>query len=294
MKSIFKRVLSVGLALAIVFVLVACQSNTETGKGSEDNPYLVGVVGDIEREVWEDVEERLEEEGVHIDVEVFNDYIRPNESLADGSIDMNAFQHIAYLADYVTESGNELVPVGYTYISPMAAYSNSLTSLDDLPEGATVIIPDDVTNGGRALLLLEIAGVIEVDDAASVTPTTNDITSNPKNIVIEEIPAEQVIRTLQDADVVISNTNYAVDAGFDPFEDGIFVDTEHLEEVGSQYKNAIVVRSENAEDDIVAQVLAAYQSEETAAKINEVSNGADQEAWTASDDLAADFDAVLE
>ena len=292
MKNILKKSLSVGLALVTAFAITACSNDAGADKGTEDNPFKVGVVGDVEREVWEDVEDRLEADGTYIDIEVFTDYIRPNESLADGSIDMNAYQHMAYLADYVNESGNDLQPVGYTYISPMAAYSDIYASLDELRDGDQIVIPDDVTNGGRALLLLEIAGVIEVDDAAGVTPSTSDITANPKNIEFLEMPSEQVIRTLADAAVVISNTNYAVDAGFDPFTDGIFVDTDDLSQVGGQYKNAMVVQAADIDDAVVSEIVAAYQSEATEAKIAEVSNGADQGAWSDSDDIAADFDAV--
>lgn len=264
-------------------------AETEAGSGAV---YKVGVVGDIEREVWEDVAARAGENGVELEVEVFTDYVQPNNALADGSLDLNAFQHMAHLKDFADANGAEVEPIAYTYISPMAAYSDSLTSLDELEEGATVAIPNDVTNGGRALLLLELAGVIEVDDAAGISPSVSDITANPKNIVIEEVEPAQVPRSIADVDVAIANTNYAVDAGLDPYEDGIFVDTDDLSQVGAQYKNAIAVRSEDVDNPDFQIIVEAYQSPETEAKIEEVSNGADESAWSENDDVKADYEAL--
>jgi len=269
------------------------ESSSTAASTEEAKEYTVGVVGDTERLEWEAVAERLADEGITLNVQVFTDYVTPNTALADGSLDLNAFQHLAYLADFVTANDGDLQPIGYTYISPMGAYSEAVESLDDLEDGATVVIPNDPTNGGRALLLLETAGVIEVDDAAGITPTVDDVTTNEKNIEFTEVDAAQVPRSLSDADVVIANTNYAVDAGLVPSEDSIFLDTENLEDLGAQYKNALVVRSEDAENPDFQTILAAYQSEETAATIDEVTSGADQPAWTENDDVAADFEEIL-
>lgn len=292
-----------GTLLASVLVLAACgasgdaESSVESAATSEEtaeqSTLTVGVVGDVEREVWEDVAARLTDDNIDLKIEVFTDYNPVNVALADGSLDLNAMQHLAFLGDFVNSEGGELVPLGYTYISPMAAYSDKIGSLDELTEGASIAIPNDVTNGGRALLLLQQAGVIEIDEAAGITPTVSDITANPKNISIKELEPAQVPRAIADAEVVIANTNYAVDAGLDPYKDGIFVDTEDLASVGAQYKNAIVVRTENKDDEVLQKVVAEYQTEETVVKIEEVTNGADQKAWTDNDDIEADFDKIL-
>lgn len=284
-------------------VLLAACGNSDSGANEESDSaennsdskqeVTIGVVGDIEREVWEDVAERLEaDEGIKLEVKVFDDYVQPNTALEDGSLDLNAFQHLAFLNDFVQSSDADVTPVGYTYVSPMAAYSEKVTDLANLEDGAEVVIPNDATNGGRALLLLELAGVIEVDDETGISPTVNDVTKNDKNIKFTEVDAAQVPRSLADADAVIANTNYAVDAGLSPSEDGIFVDTDDLNDVGAQYKNAIVVKTADKDADWVNKVVAAYQSEETEEKIKEVSDGADQKAWTDDDDIAADFEEV--
>lgn len=286
MKKTFKKFAIYALTLVSAITLVACQNNSK-------KTFTIGVVGDVERSVWEDVEKRLEADGEDIKLEVFSDYVMPNQALDDGSIDMNAFQHVAYLVDYVKANKSDLVPVGYTYISPMAAYSESLKSLEELKDGDEVIIPNDPTNGGRALLLLEQAGVLEIDDAAGITPSTSNITSNPKNIKITSIDAAQIFIGIKDVAAVVANTNFAVDAGFDPYKDGIFVDTDNIAAVASQYKNVMAVKTADKDSEIVAKVVAAYQSAATEAKIKEVSAGADQKAWSKGDNISADFEAVL-
>lgn len=286
MKKTFKKFAIYTLTLVSAITLVACQNSSK-------KIFTIGVVGDVERSVWEDVEKRLEADGEDIKLEVFSDYVMPNQALADGSIDMNAFQHVAYLVDYVKANKSDLVPVGYTYISPMAAYSESLKSLEELKDGDEVIIPNDPTNGGRALLLLEQASVLEIDDAAGITPSTSNITSNPKNIKITSIDAAQIFIGIKDVAAIVANTNFAVDAGFDPYKDGIFVDTDNIAAVASQYKNVMAVKAADKDNEIVAKVVAAYQSAATEAKIKEVSAGADQKAWSEDDNISADFEAVL-
>lgn len=289
---------------ASIIALAACgtsgTSSDNSAEGSstadtsgEKSEYTVGVVGDTERLVWEDVAERVADEGITLNVEVFTEYVTPNTALADGSLDLNAFQHLAFLAEFVQANEGDLTPVGYTYISPMGAYSDELENIEDLADDATVVIPNDVTNGGRALLLLELAGIIEVDDNAGITPSVDDITDNPKNIEITEVDAAQVPRSLADAELVVANTNYAVDAGLVPSEDALYLDTNNLEDLGAQYKNAVVVRSEDTENEDIQKIVAAYQSDETVAKIEEVTSGADQPAWTENDDIATDFEEVV-
>lgn len=286
MKKFFNKFAIYALTLVSAITLVACQNSSK-------KTFTIGVVGDVERSVWEDVEKRLEADGEDIKIEVFSDYVMPNQALADGSIDMNAYQHVAYLVDYVKANKSDIVPVGYTYISPMAAYSENLKSLDELKDGDEVIIPNDPTNGGRALLLLEQAGVLEIDDAAGITPSTSNITSNPKNIKITSIDAAQIFIGIKDVAAVVANTNFAVDAGFDPYKDGIFVDTDNIAAVASQYKNVMAVKAADKESEIVKKVVVAYQSAATEAKIKEVSAGADQKAWSENDNISEDFEAVL-
>lgn len=299
-----KKVKFSATLLASVFALAACgnggstESNSaasnEVANTEETSKYTIGVVGSAAHDVWDDVASRVEDEGIQLNIEEFSEYTTPNNALADGSLDLNAFQHLAFLADYVNANDADLQPIGYTFISPMGAYSNAVENIDDLADGASVVIPNDVTNGGRALQLLALAGLIELDDAAGISPTVSDITANVKNLNITEVDAAQVPRSLADADLVVSNTNYAVDAGLNPSDDAIFVDTDNLDDVGAQYKNAIVIRAEDAENEDFQKIVEAYQSEETATVMDEVTLGADKPAWSDNDDVAGEFANVLE
>lgn len=299
-----KKVKFSATLLASVFALAACgnggstesdsSASSEAANTEETSEYTIGVVGSAAHDVWDDVASRLEDEGIQLNIEEFSEYTTPNNALADGSLDLNAFQHLAFLADYVNANGADLQPIGYTFISPMGAYSAVVENIDDLADGASVVIPNDVTNGGRALQLLALAGLIELDEAAGISPTVSDITANDKNLNITEVDAAQVPRSLADADLVVSNTNYAVDAGLNPSDDAIFVDTDNLDNVGAQYKNAIVIRAEDADNEDFQKIVEAYQSEETAAVMDEVTLGADKPAWSDSDDVAGEFANVLE
>lgn len=290
------------ILFASVLTLAACstgesgstESNSDEATTEESSEYTIGVVGSAAHDIWTDVADRLEDENIQLNIEEFSEYTTPNNALADGSLDLNAFQHLAFLADYVHANDADLVPIGYTFISPMGAYSDTVDNIEDLEDGASVVIPNDVTNGGQALQLLALAGVIQLDDAAGITPTVDDIIANDKSLNITEVDAAQVPRSLSDADLVVSNTNYAVDAGLNPSDDAIFVDTDNLDDVGAQYKNAIVVRAEDEGNEDFQKIVEAYQSEATVEKMDEVTLGSDKPAWSDSDDVQGEFDNVLE
>lgn len=302
-----KNLLKYGTIVSTGLVLAACgnegENDTAENQAATDQnngevvELSVGVVGEIENEIWQDVANRLEDRGIDLSVEVFSDYVQPNVALAEGSLDLNAFQHMAFLNEYLESSDEDLLPAGYTYIQPMAAYSDQISSLDEienLEEEITITIPNDPTNGGRALLLLEQAGLIEVDDEAGITPTTADVTDNPHNITIEPVEASQVPRTLGDATAVVANTGIAVDAGLDLEKDSIYVDTDDLDNLPAEYKNLIAVRSEDIEDEAILTVVDEFQQPETEETLDEVSDGTTQRAWTDDDDILADFEASQE
>ncbi|MBS4461717.1 MetQ/NlpA family ABC transporter substrate-binding protein [Aerococcaceae bacterium zg-B36] len=251
---------------------------------AEDKPFenstvTVGVAGDDEVKVWEYVAEKAAKEGIKIEVTLFNDYVQPNVAVANGSLDLNAFQHIAYLNEWNKENKENLQPIGFTYVSPMGIYSEKVKDLADLPEGATIAIPNDPTNGGRALLTLELAGVIEVDDAAGILPTVKDITKNEKNFKFEELDAAQVPAALADVDAAVINTNYALDNNLS-IKDAVFSDVEKLAEVSESYKNAVVTREDKAKEELYLHVVSLYQSDDVAEKISEITKGANIAAWT--------------
>ncbi|AZP04114.1 MetQ/NlpA family ABC transporter substrate-binding protein [Jeotgalibaca ciconiae] len=283
-----KKLISLSTATLVLF-LGACgntgsdaDSSTgavESSETEEVTEVSVGVVSEVEIDVWEDVKERLAEENIELTIEQFTDYVQPNVALSDGSLDLNAFQHVAYLEEFNANNGSDIVPIGFTYVSPLGLYSDSLTDYNDIPEGAEIAIPNDVTNGGRALLLLQAIDLITLDEAAGTNATVSDITDNPKNITFTELDASQTARALGDVDAAIINTNYATDSGLNPSEDALFLDTDNIAEVNEIYKNVIATRSEDAENAAYLKVVEAYQSEETAKKIEEVTEGNDVPAW---------------
>jgi len=279
-----KNVLFSGVAALTLFLAACGGSETTTdssaeGTATEKENVKIGVVSEVEVEVWEDVASRLNEQGIDLEIVQFSDYVQPNVALENGDIDLNAFQHVAYLEDFNANNDSDLTHIGFTYVSPLGLYSEKVTDYKDLTEGAKITIPNDVTNGGRALLLLQAIGLIKVDEAKGTTPTTNDITENPKNITFEELDAAQVARSLPDVDAAIINTNYATDSGLNPKEDALFLDTDNIAAVADVYKNVIAARSEDAENATYKKVVAEYQSEATAAKIDEVTAGNDVPAW---------------
>lgn len=248
----------------------------------------VGVYGEIEEAVWETVARALEEDDIDLDVEVFTDFVQLNNAVAEKQLDMNAVQHMAYLIEVIESTGADLAPIGYTYIQPMAAYSNLVTDLNDLEKGATIAIPNDPSNQGRALQLLEQAGLISLAENVS-SPAVSDIVDNPKELIIKEIDPGFIFLSLEDVDSIIANTNVAVDNGYHPEEDGIFVDTNDLEQVNQLYKNIITVHGDNVENEIYLKIVETFQTDEVEAVLQEVSNGANQRAWAESDDITADF-----
>jgi D-methionine transport system substrate-binding protein len=199
--------------------------------------------------------------------------------LENSDIDMNSFQHVAYLEDLKANNESDLTPIGFTYVSPLGLYSEKVTDYADIAEDARIAIPNDVTNGGRALLLLQAIGLIKVDEAKGTTPTVNDIIENPKNISFEELDAAQIARSLQDVDAAVINTNYATDSGLNPKEDALFLDTDNIASVADVYKNIVAARSEDVDNETYKQVVAEYQTSETAALLDDVTAGNDVPAW---------------
>lgn len=275
MKKIVKVFGAVLVLLATVFQLdqVALAAGEFEGEQAK-----VGVVSDNELAVWEFVADKAKEEGIDLEIVQFTDYVQPNEALANGSLDLNAFQHTAFLNDWNKANDGELEPIGFTYVSPMGAYSQKIKKLEELPEGAKIAIPNDPTNGGRALLLLQSAGLIKVDEAAGVLATVDDVIENPKNLEFEELDAAQVAISLADVDLAVINTNFAIDNDLS-LKDALFVDSDNPAELNEEYKNTITVRGEDKDNKLYQHIVELYQSKDVADKIVETSNEADVAAW---------------
>lgn len=183
-----------------------------------------------------------EKYGLDVELVTFNDYVLPNEALSKGDIDVNAFQHKPYLDQQIKDRGYKLVAVGNTFVYPIAGYSKKIKSLDELQPGSQIAVPNDPTNLGRSLLLLQQVGLIKLKDGVGLLPTSLDIVENPKNLKIVELEAPQLPRSTDDAQIALAviNTTYASQIGLTPAKDGIFVEGKE-----SPYVNLIVAREDN-------------------------------------------------
>lgn len=208
-------------------------------------------------EILEFIRPALARQGVTLDVRVFTDYVQPNLQVAQKRLDANFFQHKPYLDEFNESRKTALVNVAGVHIEPFGAYSKKVGKLDDLAEGATVAIPNDATNGGRALLLLAARGTIRLREAAGVAATVRDIVSNPKKLKFREIEPATLPRVLGQVDLALINTNYALDAGLDPLTDALVIEGPQ-----SPYVNILVARPDNAGSDAMKKLAAALTSPE--------------------------------
>ncbi|MBM3857486.1 MAG: MetQ/NlpA family lipoprotein [Verrucomicrobia bacterium] len=258
------------LLLLTTLALTACQR-----KKTEDHLLKVGVISGRESELMETAAKIAKEKyNLTVQIVTFSDYTTPNIALNDGSIDVNVFQHRPYLEAQVTDHGYHLVPVGNTFIFPLAAYSKKINQLNQLREGAKIALPNDPTNLGRALLLLQKQGLIKLKENVGLTGTPLDIVENPKHLQFIELEAAQLPRSLEDVDVAIINTTYASQINLLPTRDGLFV-----EEKDSPYVNIIVAREENQNRQEVQEFIKAYQSAEVLAQAQKLFGGGIIQGW---------------
>lgn len=234
----------------------------------------VGVTPGEHGEIMEKVAEVAAPLGLNIRVIEFSDYVVPNQALADGDLDANSFQHRPYLENQMNDRGFALVEAGTTITTPMGVYSARVEDLADLPEGAQVAIPNDPTNGGRALLILQDLGLVTLTEGTGLVPSPLDIAENPRGLRFLELDAAQLPRALEDADAAVINTNFALAAGLSPREDSIA-----MEKADSPYVNIIVVQQDRAEEPWVQTLVEAYQSPEVKAFIDETYEGAVITSW---------------
>lgn len=215
-------------------------------------------------ELLEFVKPQLAEQGVTLNVKVFTDYVQPNIQVAEKRLDANFFQHQPYLDEFNKGKGTDLVSVAGVHIEPFGAYSSKHKSVEALPNGANVVIPNDATNGGRALLLLAKAGVISLKDGAGITATPKDIADNPKRIKVRELEAATLPRVLTQVDLALINTNYALEAKLNPTQDALVIEGSD-----SPYVNILVARPDNKDSDAMQKLAAALHSEEVRKFIEE-------------------------
>lgn len=270
-KMGFKKALAIGGVVAASAVTFAgCGSGGDKG---DEVTVKLGVVGAVYEDLWKPAQDKLKDEGINLEIVQFSDYVTPNNALNNGDIDLNAFQHEIYLNTEVQQYNYAIEPAGYTFIIPLNLYSNKVKSVDEIKDGDTIAIPDDLTNGGRALKVLAAAGLIELKSDASFSPTLDDIAKYNKQITIKELKANTIPSTLDDVTAGIINGNYALDFGLKT-DDAIFKDTSVNEE---KYWNLVAARTSDLQDEskkeIFTKVIKAFQSEETEKVFNEQFGG---------------------
>lgn len=247
-----------------------------TGCGEKQDTHLkVGAISGAETQVAEEAAKIAKEKfGLDVEIVQFSDFATPNVALNDGSIDVNAFQHKPYLDSQIKDRGFKLVAVGNTFVYPIAGYSKKIKNISELKDGAQVAVPNDPTNLGRSLLLLEKQGLLKLKADAGLAATVLDITENPKNLKIVELEAAQLPRALEDVELAVINTVYASQVDLQPTRDGLFVEDKE-----SPYVNLIVSRENNQNDEKVKNFVKAYQDEAVYKKATELFNGGVVKGW---------------
>ena len=220
-------------------------------------------------EILEHIKPALKDEGVDLDIKVFTDYVQPNQQVADGQIDANFFQHKPYLDSFNQERGTDLVSVALVHVEPFGAYSKKIEKIDDLKDGSRVAIPNDPSNGARALLLLEQNGIIKLEDPNNLLATSRDIVENPKKLRFTELEAATVARVLDDVDLALINTNYALEAGLNPLEDALLIEGSE-----SPYANLVAVKEGNEKDARIEKLINALNSDAVKSFIQDQYKGA--------------------
>lgn len=267
-----KKILGLGLAIVILVSAVGCSSYKEekdvvdAADSSENKKIVVGASATPHAEILEEIKPLVEAKGYELEVKVFDDYVLPNTGLEEGALDANYFQHVPYLEETVSQKGYKLTYTAKVHLEPMGIYSEKIKKLDELANGAKIAIPNDPTNGSRAIQLLANNGLLKVENKDLLT--VKDITENPKNIELLEIEAPQLPSVLVDVDAAVINTNYALSANLNPTKDAI-----SIESIDSPYSNILACREDNKDSKKIKVLTEALTSNEAKAFIEEKYQG---------------------
>lgn len=267
------------ISLTLVTVLAACGSKpadnasepggTTGGGGQETVTLKVGASPSPHAKILEHIKPALEKEGVNLEIVEFTDYVLPNTQVDSKEIDANFFQHKPYLDNEIKERKLDLESVIAVHVEPLGAYSKTIKSADELKDGSVVAIPNDPSNAGRALTLLSKNGVIKLNDETKLEATAKDIVENPKNLEFKEVEAAMLPRMLDELDLAVINTNYALEAGLEPTKDALFI-----EDKDNPYANLLVARPDNKDSDAIQKLAKALTSEDVKTFIEEEYKGA--------------------
>ena len=270
-----KTILSALATAGVIVTLAACGNGNEESNGSnaEDTTIKIGASNVPHAEILEFVQPILEEEGITLDITTYNDYVIPNVALDEGENDANYFQHIPFFDAAVEENGYDFVNAGSIHIEPLAIFSQRYESLDDVEDGATVLVSNNQADWGRVIGIFQEAGLVTVKDGVDLTTATfEDIDENPKNLVFEYENDPALMTTLyqqDEAELIAINSNFAVDQDISPIDDSVAI-----ESTSSPYANIIAVRSEDAEDPAILKLVETLKSKEVQDFILEEWDGA--------------------
>lgn len=266
-----KKYLSALVLSGAVLALAACGSDedakdsgsTGSGDAKEDVTLVVGASAGLHDIILEEAAPILAEEGIELDIKPYTEYVMPNQDLESGDLDANYFQHVPYLNNQIKDHGYKFVNAGGVHVEPMGIYSSKYKSVEEIPDGATIIISNSVAEQGRILSLLETAGLIKLKEGVDKTAATiDDIAENPKNLVIDGDSNPEILTTYlnnDEGDAVVINANFIIDAGLNPVEDSIA-----LEGSESEYVNIITVREGDEKREEIQRLVEVLQSDEIA------------------------------
>jgi D-methionine transport system substrate-binding protein len=250
-----KKITAIILVISIIvsgIVVSGCQD-----KEVNKSVLKVGATPVPHAKLLELIKDNLKEQGIELEIIEFTDYIKPNLALAEKEIDANFFQHVPYMETFAKENNLDIVSLAPVHLEPLGLYSERINSIDELKEGAVIAIPNDPTNGGRALLLLEKEGIIKLKEDAGLEATENDVVENPKKLIFKPLESAQLPRVLKDVDAAIINGNFALEAGLKPTKDAIL-----LEDGDSPYANIIAIRKGEEGDPRFKALIKELQSDE--------------------------------
>ena len=255
-KNFLKILIILTIALLGVFAIISCEKSSN----KENNVVRVGFYTDSEYQIWNPVVSNLAKEGITVELVSFANTRMPNQALNNGDIDLNAFQHHAYLNDEVSNLGYDIVAIADTYISAMNIYSKNISNVSELKKGDKVAIPNDPSNEGRALKVLEAAGLIKVKPEVGDLPSISDIIENPLGLNILAVEIGSVPSYLPEVACAVINAHVAIDFGLNPGSDYIFQDNPSIYS-GNAFVNLIAARTEDKDKEIYKKIIKAYQSE---------------------------------
>ena len=277
-----RNLLAAAASIVAVAPLAACGGETSTeaaGSAAASETLVVGASPSPHAEILNDfAAPLLEEQGITLEVKEYTDYIMPNKDTETGDIDCNYFQHINYLNNYNAENGTDLVNAGAIHFEPMAVFAGKSSDLAAIADGATISIPNDPTNEGRALKLLEEQGLITLSADAGLEATPNDITDNPHNLQFSEQEAAALPRTIQDVDFAVINGNYAIDADL-ALEDAVAQESADSEIIRDEYANVICTTPELEDDARIKALVDVLMTDDFKAYLDETFGGAVQAAF---------------